>query len=122
MKEKKKDKKKSAHHHIHIEGINADGTLKLSDDNKTIARPGDTIEWIINDDSGVASVSAILDTSGANVFKPDPKRNPGGSRNWKGKINPKLHPLPQHENYSVFYTKDGGTELFADDPKIQVES
>lgn len=121
-KDKKKEKAGGSLHQIHIEGINSDGTLALSDSGKTKAHRGDTIEWIIDKGSGVASISAIMDTSEADVFKPNPKRSKVGSKNWQGRINPKLHPIPQEEIYSIFYTKNGGTELFADDPKIQVES
>lgn len=79
---------------IHITGIDANGCLILSDHGHTIANRGDTIQWIIDNNSGVATISSIHDTSSVDVFLPDPTRQPGNSQNWRGTINPNLNPLP----------------------------
>ena len=107
---------------IHIQGINADGSLQLSDNGITTANPGDTIQWLIDNNSCVASISSIHDTSAVDVFNPDPTRMQGNSQNWQGTINPNLSPLPQTENYCIYYTKPGSSQIYTHDPRIQVES
>jgi len=106
-------------HEIHIQRIKRDGSLKLSHETLK-AKPGDTVKWIIDKDSGVAAITSILDISFDDVFCPDPKRD-NKSKSWVGLINPYLS-VPQDENYCIYYTKLGGTEVYADDPKIQVDS
>ena len=107
---------------IHIQGINADGTLKLSDNGNTIANRGDTVQWIIDNNSGVATIQAVVDTSTVDVFSPDPAKMPGNSQNWQGTINPNLTPLPQDESYCIQYTIPGSDVIFPHDPRIQVFS
>jgi hypothetical protein len=41
---------------ITIQGINPDGTLQLSDNGSTTASRGDTIQWIVGNNSGVATI------------------------------------------------------------------
>ena len=105
---------------IHIQSINADGTLQLSDNGNTTANLGDTIQWIIDNNSGVATISSIHDTSSVDVFNPDPARQQGNSQNWQGTINPGLSPLPQEESYCIYYTKPGSSIVYFQDPKIIV--
>lgn len=105
---------------IHIQGINGDGSLQLSDNGNTTANLGDTIQWLIDNNSGVASISSIHDTSAVDIFNPDPTRQPGGSQNWQGTINPNLTPLPQQESYCIYYTKPNDPTVYTHDPLIQV--
>lgn len=107
---------------ITIQGINSDGSLILSDNGNTVANRGDTVTWIIGNNSGVASISSIHDTSAVDVFSPDPTRQPGGSQNWQGTINPNLSPLPQSESYCIYYKKPNDPTVYNHDPVIQVNS
>ncbi len=106
---------------IHIQGINGDGTLQLSDNGNTTANLGDTIQWIVDNNSGVDTISSIHDTSAVDVFNPDPTRQPGNSQNWQGTINPNLSPLPQTESYCIYYTIPGSSAVYMNDPIIQVK-
>ena len=106
---------------IHIQGINPDGTLQLSDNGNTTANPGDIIQWIVDPQSGVDKISSIHDTSAADVFYPDPTRQPGNSPNFQGTINPNLTPLPQTESYCIYYTVPGSSVVNMSDPIIQVK-
>lgn len=107
---------------IRIMGINPDGSLQLSDNGNTVAQRGDIIQWIIDPNSGVATISSIHDTSAVDVFSPDPSKQPGNSQNWQGTINPNLSPLPQTESYCIYYTKTGSSIVYFNDPIIQVNS
>jgi hypothetical protein len=104
---------------IHIQGINADGTLQLSDHGNTTANPGDIIQWIIDNGSGVATISSIHDTSSTDVFSPDPTRQPGNSQNWQGTINSGITSYTE-ETYCIYYTKPGSPVVYNQDPKISV--
>ena len=106
---------------ITIQGINQDGTLQLSDNGNTTASRGDTIQWIIGNNSGVASISSIHDTSSLDIFNPDPAKQPGNSTNWEGTINPNLA-IPAEENYCIYYTKPGSPVVYTQDPIIRVNS
>lgn len=106
---------------IHIQGINPDNTLILSDNGNTTASRGDTIQWIIDNNSGVASISSIHDTSSNDIFNPDPVRQSGNSTMWQGTINPNL-PIPAEENYCIYYTKPGSPTVYTQDPKISVNN
>lgn len=103
---------------ITIEGINSDNALILSDRGRTIANPGDTVTWLIGNQSGVEAITSIDAKAGSpNVFNPDPGPV-GGSTNWRGTIDPNISD-DQEEDYSIGYTKTSGGS-FSFDPKIQV--
>jgi hypothetical protein len=106
---------------ITIEGINpTDNSLILSDNGNTTANLGDTITWNIGNNSGVASITGIIDDSEIDIFNPDPSLQPNSS-SWQGTVNPNLA-VPTEEIYTITYTKTGGNETFRHDPKIQVNS
>ncbi len=107
---------------IHIQGINEDGSLQLSDNGNTTANTNDTVQWIIDNGSGVASISSIHDTSSVDVFNPDPAKMQGNTTTWQGTINPDLNNFPVVENYCIYYTKPGSTLVYTHDPRIQVNS
>ncbi|HJS54959.1 MAG TPA: hypothetical protein VJ765_10455 [Chitinophagaceae bacterium] len=106
---------------ITIQGINADGTLQLSDNGNTTASRGDTIQWNLGPNSGVASISSIHDTSSVDVFSPDPAKQSGNSTTWEGTINPNLG-IPAEESYCIYYTKPGSSTVYMEDPIIRVDS
>ena len=102
---------------IIVTGINKKGQLILSDKGKTVAAPGDTISWIINGDSGVAAITAIIDDSKNDVFHPDPV--PTGASTWQGTINKKSKDAK--EIYTINYLKIGDKKVHRHDPEIQVK-
>jgi hypothetical protein len=108
-----------ANHPITIQGIDpASNDLILSDRGRTTARPGDTVTWIIDPQSGVASITDIAEKPGSpDVFNPDPAPL-GGSPNWQGTIRPT--DTPTEEEYNISYTKASGGGVFVYDPIIQV--
>lgn len=108
-------------HPITIDGINQDGSLQLSDSGNTTASRGDTIQWIIGQNSGVASISSIHDTSSIDIFSPDPGKLPGNSTTWQGTINSNLA-IPAVETYCIYYTKPGSSVVYTHDPQISVNS
>ena len=90
---------------ITILGINADNSLDLSDHGKTIANPGDTVTWHVGHNSGVASITSIVNkASSPNVFNPLPAPL-AGSSNWQGTIDPSITSVME-EDYSIGYTKN----------------
>ena len=106
---------------ITIQGINpSDNSLILSDNGNTTANRSDTITWSIGNNSGVASITGIVDNSTVDIFSPDPAVQPN-STSWQGTVNPNLA-VPSEEYYTINYTKTGGNEIFRFDPKIQVNS
>ena len=106
---------------ITIEGINpADNSLILSDNGNTTANLGDTITWNIGNNSGVASITGIIDDSDIDIFSPDPSVQPNSS-SWQGTVNPNLA-VPTEEIYHITYTRTGSDEIYKHDPKIQVNS
>lgn len=107
-----------ANHTITITGIDSNDDLILSDDGMTTAHAGDTIAWVIDEDSGVASVTAITEIDGVDVFSPDP--TPQSSISWAGIINPTPPPSPITETYTINYLKIGDATIYTSDPKIQV--
>jgi hypothetical protein len=103
---------------IIIKGIDKKGRLILSDKGKTVASPGDTITWIVNGDSGVAAITAIIDDSKNDVFHPDPV--PTGASSWQGTINKKPG-KEKKEIYTINYLKIGDATIHRHDPEIQVK-
>ncbi|XBA03241.1 hypothetical protein A6C57_26080 [Fibrella sp. ES10-3-2-2] len=104
---------------ITIESINADGSLKLSDNGVTVASPGDTILWIIAPKSGVKAITAIQDNSSIDVFNPNPAPV-GGSSNWSGQVTLGLQKC--EEDYTIIFTRESDDITYKFDPKIQVDS
>lgn len=93
------------------------GILILSDNGQTDVDPSDTVTWIIAQNSGISSITGIIDKpQNTDVFDPDPSPV-GGSSNWKGTINPNIA-RGTEENYSIAYTV--GTSSYTFDPKIKV--
>ena len=104
---------------ITIQSIKPDGSLQLSDNGSTTANPGDTIQWNIGPNSGVASISSIHDTSSTDVFSPDPSKQPGNSTSWQGTINSSINSVTE-EDYCISYTIPGSSQVYTHDPKIIV--
>jgi hypothetical protein len=107
-----------ANHTITITGISSNDDLILSDNGMTTARPGDTVSWVIDGNSGVASVTAITEINGIDVFSPDP--TPASSISWEGNINPVPPTSQKTETYTINYLKIGDATIYTSDPKIQV--
>lgn len=103
---------------IHIEGIEANGDLKLSDHGQTNVDRGDTVTWIIRPQSGVQKINKIVKSGGVEVFSiiPAPVGNSG---NWRGTISSTIFGGSE-EKYDIHYTRDGGTQIEIFDPKIIV--
>jgi plastocyanin len=106
-----------ANNTINILGINTDGTLNIVPPNEITVKPGDTVTWIINPNSGVASITGITDNSTINVFSIGPAQMPN-SLNWQGTISSDIT-QPTFEYYTIaFTTSSGENKRF--DPKISV--
>jgi hypothetical protein len=105
---------------ITIQGINPDNTLILSDNGNTVASRGDTITWNIGNNSGVTSITGIIDNSAVDIFSPDPSLQPNSS-SWQGTVNPNLA-IPTEEDYTIAFTRTGENETLKYDPKIQVNN
>lgn len=104
-----------ANYSIRITGI-VNGVLQLSDNGTTSVDPGDTVTWSISPNSGVASITGIVDNSTIDIFNPDPAAQPNGS--WMGTVNPGIA-RGSEENYTINYTT-GAKEIRSYDPKIKV--
>jgi hypothetical protein len=107
---------------ITIVGSNTStGALTLSDQGKTNVDPGDTVTWLIGQNSGVQSVTAVTDyPNSTDVFNPDPaKMGSGNSANWQGTVNPNIA-KGSEETYYIQWTAENGGGSFTYDPKIQV--
>lgn len=107
-----------ANHTITITGINSDNTLVLSDNGVTTAAAGDTVTWVIGANSGVASITGIIDDNQVDVFSPDPV--PATSTSWQGTINPVAPSSQVTEIYTINYLKIGNATIYSSDPEIQV--
>lgn len=95
------------------------GILTLSDHGQTDVDPSDTVTWIIGQNSGVGSITAISDDpNSTDVFNPDPALV-GGSTNWKGTINPSIA-KGTIEDYTICWKTSSGTTPPCYDPKIAV--
>lgn len=104
---------------ITILGIKGKNKLVLSDGGLTTANPGDTITWIVNGNSGVASVVGIVDNSKINVFKSNPVPTSSGS--WQGKIKPTKIVKEKSETYTIKFLKTGDSKIYSSDPEIEVK-
>lgn len=105
---------------IRITGIDSDGSLILSDHGTTEVNPGDTVTWIIGQNSGVAAITGIDNTGPDDVFAPNDPAPVGSSSNWQGTVNPQI-PRGSEENYVINFTRGGGGGSGSFDPKIQVK-
>ena len=105
---------------ITITGSNpATGSLTLSDNGNTNVDPGDTVTWLIGQNSGVATINAVSDyPNSTDVFNPDPAPV-GNSTNWQGTVNPGIAPGSE-ETYFIQWTASNGGGPYTYDPKIQV--
>jgi len=103
---------------INIEGINPDNSLILSDHGTTTANPTDKIQWNILNNSGVASITGIVDNSTIDIFNPDPHVETNSS-SWEGTVNSSIT-TSTSEMYTINYTKTGSTQVYRYDPIIQI--
>ncbi len=104
---------------ITIIGIKGKNKLVLSDGGITTANPGDTITWIINGNSGVASITGIIDDSQNDLFKPNPA--PLSAASWQGKINTARIAKEKKEIYTIQFLKIGDPKIYSFDPEIEVK-
>ncbi len=104
---------------ITITGIDSNGNLILSDGGTTTANSGDTITWIVNGNSGVASITGIIDDSKIDLFNPDPA--PFSSASWQGTISTKKYDKERKETYTINYLKIGDSKIHRCDPEIRVK-
>ena len=104
---------------IRITGIDTDGSLILSDNGQTNVNPGDTVTWIIDQHSRVATITGIDNSGPDDVFAPNDPAPVGSSSSWRGTVNPQI-PRNSEENYIINYTRTDGNESGSFDPKIQV--
>ena len=103
---------------ISISGINPDGSLILSDNGSTFVNPADTVTWQIGPNSGVSTITGIVDSSVNDVFSPDPAQM-ANSTNWQGTVNPGIA-RGSEETYTINFTRADGNGMGSYDPKIQV--
>lgn len=105
----------------------ATGNLTLSPAGALEVSPGDTVVWVIGPNSGVASITGIVEKPGPNhdVFDPDPAPV-AGSTNWSGVINPNFSSATE-EAYSINWStaaagwlNQGGGQPKSFDPIIKV--
>lgn len=101
---------------IRITGI-VNGVLQLSDNGSTSVNPGDTVTWSIAPNSGVASITGIVDNSTIDIFNPDPAAQPNGS--WMGTVSPSIA-RGSEEYYTINYTINSSKEVRSFDPKIRI--
>ena len=108
---------------ITITGSNTTtGDLTLSNHGNITVSRGSIVTWIIGPNSGVSAITAISnknDPGSVDVFKPNPSKVPGNSKNWQGTIDPDLSPIPAHEDYSMQWTDEAGNS-HPFDPRISV--
>ena len=104
---------------ITILGIKGKNKLVLSDGGLTTANPGDTITWVVNSNSGVASIVGIIDDSKIDVFKPNPV--PLSSASWQGRINTAKIEKEKSETYTIEFLKVGDSKIYSYDPEIEVK-
>lgn len=102
------------------------GALTLSDQGTTNVDPGDQVTWVIGPNSGVASITAILEkTNSSDVFSPDPSQLPN-STSWQGNVNPSISGGTE-ELYTIQWTtasagwlNQGGGQPKSFDPTIRI--
>jgi hypothetical protein len=101
---------------IRILGVNPDNSLELSDHGRTVAQPGDTITWIIGNDTITGITSIDAKDGQPNVFNPNPGPV-GASSNWQGTVARDIsHNMD--EGYSIGYSTSNGN--FVHDPIIAI--
>ncbi|MCS4433004.1 hypothetical protein [Aquiflexum gelatinilyticum] len=105
---------------IKIEGIEPNGTLRLSDKGNTIVQRGDTVTWSIHPGSKVQKINNIVKSGGVEVFSEKPAPI-GSSGHWRGTISPTIQDGSE-QKYDIHYTPEGSTEVVVFDPKIIVNS
>jgi hypothetical protein len=77
----------------------------------------DTVTWVIGT-TLVTSIAGIADSSGNDVFNPDPAPV-ASSSNWSGTIS---SVATGQESYTIAFTMSGqGSKVFKHDPIIQVK-
>jgi len=105
---------------INIEGIDpTTGQLILSDHGNTSVDPGDTVTWNILNNSGVASITQIVDDSNIDLFSSDPApQNSNSGASWQGTISSTATHGAQ-ETYHINYTTTSGRTC-SHDPRISV--
>lgn len=105
---------------INITGIDpSTGQLILSDNGQTNVDPGDTVTWNIMNNSGVASITSIVDDTTTNLFSTQPTaQNSNAGSSWQGTISSSAQRNAE-EDYTINYTTDAG-ETCRHDPKIIV--
>src|SRR6188768_1686232 len=97
---------------ITILGIKGKNKLVLSDGGLTTAHPGDTITWIVNGNSGVASIVGIIDDAKIDLFNPDPV--PFSTASWQGTISKKIKPSKEvKESYTIQFLKLGDSKIYS---------
>lgn len=110
-------------HDIKIIGIKGSGPDLIISPEETIAKPGDTITWIIEPGSGVATIQDISPSDGKTppLFSPRPTPLPTSTR-CKAGVNGAIKP-PSTREYSITYTTVFQPTVpvkVVFDPKIQV--
>ena len=96
--------------------LDENNNLVLSDHGETDVDPGDSVTWIVPQNSSISEIIIMKKTFSPDVFKPNPTRV-GNSKNWSGNINSAITPGTT-ENYGIGYTI--GTDYHYLDPKIKV--
>jgi hypothetical protein len=107
---------------INITGIDAStGQLILSDNGSTTVNQNDTVTWNIMNNSGVASITGIVDNSSLNLFSQGPAaQNSSPAASWQGTISSSATPGAE-ETYTINYTTDNGLTC-KHDPVIKINS
>ena len=105
---------------INITGIDpSTGQLILSDNGSTNVDPGDTVTWNIMNNSGVASITSIVDDSTLDLFSDDPHAvNSNAASSWTGTVSSSAA-RGTEETYTINYTTSSG-QTCRYDPVIKV--
>ncbi|MCW3109332.1 MAG: hypothetical protein JWQ09_3838 [Segetibacter sp.] len=104
---------------IKIIGSNTStGNLELDDHGHTIANPGDTILWQIQNTSGVESIISIQEKSAsANIWSTPPHAQ---GNIWTGEIS-SIAPAGAIYNYSIAWLAKGAGGAHIYDPIISIK-
>jgi hypothetical protein len=110
--------------------------LKLSDseghnpgnDNLTTdVDPGDTVQWVLDSNSGLSSLNGVnqsvpgdpsYDTNSINLLTGAPQSN--GNGGYTGTVVSSSPGAGRYEKYKIYFQVPGDPSVYNDDPKLQM--
>jgi hypothetical protein len=102
---------------VTITGISSDGKVTMQPHNGDVTvNAGEYIQWNINPNSNVQSISTFTDNSSVNIFS----SLPSSANNWKGQVSSSDSVKGKDENYTIIVVQKGSNQSFPHDPKITV--